>query len=152
MFAIRDRIALGTLAGITGTIPSLVLNFISVQIGFAKFYSFQISSSIYLFPGLTDSLYGLIFGGMIWLGFGILLGILITYLLTYTGRDFWWLKGPLVSFIVMFVGIYGIMYTFGAAQIVPFDLATNLSQAVENLIFGLFTAYLVNRWDAQIKS
>ncbi len=78
LIAIHDRIALGTLAGIVGTIPSLILNFISVQVGFAKFYSFQISSSIYLFPGLTDSLNGLILGGLIWLGFGALLGVLIT--------------------------------------------------------------------------
>ena len=151
MITIRDRIALGTLAGIVGTIPSLILNYFSVQLGFAEFYSFQISGSIYLFPGLTDSVAGMFLGALIWLGFGAFLGIVIVYLFTYTGHDYWWLKGPLVAFVIMFVGIYGILYTAGAARIVPFDLATNLSEAVGNLIFGLFTAYLVVRWGSAIR-
>jgi hypothetical protein len=152
MLAIRDRFVLGALAGMVGTIPSLILNFFSVQLGLAKFYSFQISGSIYLFPGLTDSVAGMVLGALIWISFGAFLGVVIVYLLTYTGHDYWWLKGPLVAFVIMFVGIYGIMYTSGAARIVPFDLATNLSEAVGNLVFGFFTAYLVVRWNARVRS
>jgi hypothetical protein len=146
MLKIRDRIALGTIAGLIGTIPGLALNYISVQLGLSKFYSFQLTGSIYLFPGLTDSLFGYILGGMVWLTFGVFLGIAIIYLIEITGEDYWWLKGVVVSFGIMFVGIYGVLYTFGAARIVPFDIATNMTEAISNIIFGLFTAYLIVKW------
>ncbi len=143
MLKIEDRIARGTLAGIIGTIPGLTLNFISVQLGLSNYYSFQLTGSIFLYPGLTDSFFGLLLGGMIWLTFGVFLGIATTYLIETTGEDYWWLKGVVVSFGIMYVGIYGIMYTYGAARIVPFDIATNMTEAISNILFGLSTSYLI---------
>ena len=102
MKVIHDKFTLGIVAGILGTIPSLILNIISVQINLAKFYSFQLTGSIYLFPGLTGSFLGLVFGGLIWLAFGAFLGVIITYLLELTGQDYWWAKGVAASFIIMF--------------------------------------------------
>jgi hypothetical protein len=52
---IRDRFTLGVLAGIVATVPALIVNTLSVALGFAKWYSHQIGGSIYLHPGLTDS-------------------------------------------------------------------------------------------------
>ena len=45
---IRDRFTLGVLAGIVATVPALIVNTLSVALGFAKWYSHQIGGSIYL--------------------------------------------------------------------------------------------------------
>jgi len=143
---IRDRIALGVFAGITATIPSLLVNFLSVNLGFAKWYSHQISGGIYLHPGLTDSIQGIILGLLIWLIPAMTLGVITSYVIKATGEDFWWLKGIAVTLICMHLIVYGFLYSLGGATIVPFDFATNISIYIENIIYGLTLGYLIKRW------
>lgn len=143
---IRDRIALGAFAGIIATIPSLILNVLSVQLGFAKWYSYQIGGSIYLHPGLTDSYQGFLLGTFVWLIPASALGIVTSYVIQATGEDYWWLKGIVITMIFMYLAIYGFLYTLGGATIVPFDFATNMSVYIENIIYGLSLGYLIKRW------
>ncbi|NLM53003.1 MAG: hypothetical protein GX197_09340 [Firmicutes bacterium] len=143
---IRDRIALGVFAGITATIPSLLVNFLSVNLGFAKWYSHQISGGIYLHPGLTDSIQGIILGLLIWLIPAMTLGVITSYVIRATGEDYWWLKGIGVTLVCMHLIIYGFLYSLGGATIVPFDFATNISIYIENIIYGLTLGYLIKRW------
>lgn len=142
---IRDTVALGASAGVLGTVPQLIFDFIAVQLGWSGYYAFQISGSIYLLKRFTDSFGGLILGGLVWESMAILLGILIVVTIRITGVDYWWLKGLAVSNIIMFIIIYGFLYTLGAAKIVPFDIQTNLTMFVGNVIFGLTASYLIMR-------
>lgn len=143
---IRDRIALGAFAGIIATIPSLIINFLSVQLAFAKWYSYQIGGSIYIHPGLTDSLQGFLLGTLVWLIPALALGIITSYVIQATGEDYWWLKGIAITMIFMYLVVYGFLYTLGGATIVPFDFATNMSVYIENIIYGLSLGYLIKRW------
>lgn len=143
---IRDRFALGVVAGILATIPSLLVNLLSVNLGFARWYSHQIGGSIYLQPGLTDSLQGAILGLLIWFIPAMILGVITSYLIMATGEDFWWLKGIAVTLTCMHLIIYGFLYTLGGATIVPFDFATNFSIYIENIVYGLTLSYLIKRW------
>lgn len=63
--AIKDKMALGSAAGITDSFPALLLNFLSVQLGMAKYYNFEIATSIYLYPALTHRVLSRIFGSLI---------------------------------------------------------------------------------------
>ncbi|NLN53589.1 MAG: hypothetical protein GX150_04710 [Firmicutes bacterium] len=143
---IRDRIALGVVAGLLATIPSLIVNIISVNLGFARWYSHQIGGSIYLHPGLTDSPQGVILGLLVWIIPAMILGVITSYVIKVTGEDFWWLKGIAVTLTCMYLIIYGFLYSLGGARIVPFDFATNISIYIENVIYGLTLAYLIKRW------
>lgn len=143
---IRDRIALGTLAGLVATIPAFIVNMLSVALGFAKWYHYQIGGSIYLHPGLTDSPQGLILGTLVWLIPAMALGVITSYVIQATGEDFWWLKGIAVTLTCMYLIIYGFLYTLGGATIVPFDFATNISLYLENIIYGVTLGYLIKRW------
>jgi len=143
---IRDRIALGVVAGLLATIPSLIVNIISVNLGFARWYSHQIGGSIYLHPGLTDSPQGVILGLLVWIIPAMILGVITSYVIKVTGEDFWWLKGIAVTLTCMYLIIYGFLYSLGGARIVPFDFATNVSIYIENVIYGLTLAYLIKRW------
>jgi len=143
---IRDRIALGVLAGLLATIPSFIVNTISVKLGFARWYSYQIGGSIYLHPGLTDSPQGLILGLLVWMIPAMILGVITSYVIQATGEDFWWLKGIGVTLTSMYLIIYGFLYSLGGAKIVPFDFATNISMYLENIVYGLSLGYLIKRW------
>ncbi|MFZ5641277.1 MAG: hypothetical protein ACOY4Q_11410 [Bacillota bacterium] len=143
---IRDSIALGAVTGVAATVPQLIVNYISFQLGFAKYYAFQLSGGIYLLKNLTDNLWGLILGGIVWEFTAAFLGIVTVYLLRWTGRDYWWLKGVLVSNAIMFIIIYGFVFGLVGPKVVPRDIETNFSVLLENLIFGVTTAYLIVRW------
>lgn len=153
---IHDKIALGTIAGIAGTIPSLVLNFISFKFGLTNYYSFQLAGGIYLLKPLTDSVSGLILGGIVWEAMGALLGIITAYLILATGKDFWWLKGIVVSNGIFFVLIYGFFFALGGQlvgpKVVPWDVKTNYTVLLENLLFGLTTSYLIVRLSREVPS
>jgi hypothetical protein len=133
-------------AGLLATIPSLIVNIISVNLGFARWYSHQIGGSIYLHPGLTDSPQGVILGLLVWIIPAMILGVITSYVIKVTGEDFWWLKGIAVTLTCMYLIIYGFLYSLGGARIVPFDFATNVSIYIENVIYGLTLAYLIKRW------
>ncbi len=143
---VRDSIALGAVTGVVGTIPGIIINYISYQLGFSKYYSFQISSGTFLLKGFTDTLSGFVLGGIIWLSTGAVLGILIVFLLQKTGTDYWWLKGLLVSGVVMYTIIYGFLFSLGGSKVAPRDLGTNFTVLLENILFGLTTAFLIVRW------
>lgn len=143
---VKDKIALGTLVGTTATIPQLIINFFMVQLHFSNFYDFQISGGIYLYKNLTYTFWGIVFGGLVWEFMAAGLGILVVYFVFITGKDYWWLKGLVISNAVMFIFVYGLFYTLAAPRIVPWDLGTNWSVFLENLIFGLTAGYLTIRW------
>ncbi len=98
-----------------------------------------------MFKRFTAEAAGFIFGGIIWFLVAAGLGIITTYIIVFTGKDYWWLKGILVSNFLMYVAIYGVIFTLGGAKVVPFDIPTNVSVLIENVVFGITTAYLVIR-------
>lgn len=143
---IKDSTALGAVAGIVATIPQLVFDFIMVQLGYSGYYAFQLSGSIYLLKRFTDDILGFVLGGIIWESMAMFLGIITVFYMRFTGKDYWWLKGIVVSNVIMFAAIYGFLYSLGAAKIVPFDIPTNFTVLIGNIIFGLTKSYLVVRW------
>lgn len=143
---VRDKVALGTIAGLIGTIPQVLINALSVYIGFAKTYDFQLSGSIYLYKELTLTFWGFILGGIVWFSMAIGLGVVTTYFIKVTGKDFWWLKGIIVSNMIMYILMYGFFFALEAPKVVPWDVSTNFSILIENLIFGLTTSYIIKRY------
>lgn len=146
MIRIKDTLALGAFAGIIATIPQLIFDYLSVQLGFSKYYAFQISGSIYLVKELTDDFLGLVLGGLVWEATGMLLGVLTVLLMRSIGKDYWWLKGIFVANAVMYTVIYGFLFNLGGARIVPTDIPTNLTVFIGNIIFGVTLGYLIVRW------
>ncbi len=145
MRKIKDLIALGTLTGIIGTIPPLILNFITTILGFSQYYSFQLSGSIYINEPDTYTFWGMVLGGVVWEFMAAGLGIATVLLIRKTGKDFWWLKGMIISNMIMFIFIYGFFFALGAPKVVPWDLKTNWSVLIENILFGLTMSYLIIR-------
>jgi len=85
-------------------------------------------------------------GWLVWESMAAGLGIITTYLIYWSGRDYWWLKGLLVSNTLMFIFIYGFFFGLEAPKIVPWDLQTNWTFFIENLVFGITAGYFAVRW------
>lgn len=143
---IRDRVALGTLAGTIATIPQLILDGILVRAGLSKYFGFQISAGVYLLRPLTERFWGMLLGGLVWEFMAAGLGIITVCLIQCTGKEYWWLKGLLVSNTIMYIFIYGFFYALRGPRIVPWDLGTNWAVLIENLLFGVTVGFLVARW------
>jgi len=148
---IEDTFALDTISALVASIPQLLFDWISHYYLFrAKYQGYQISAGIYLYNHLTNDPMGIALGLIVWLLQGISLGIIITLILKYFGRDFWWLKGLVVSNGFMYIWIYGFILTLGGGKVVPFDMRTNWTILLGNTIFGLLTPY--QRTDFSTKS
>lgn len=143
---IKDRVALGACAGILGALPQVVLNLISHALHYSKTYSFTLAGGIFLKGKVTETASGMFLGTALWLFTSSFVGLLIVLLFEKTGKDFWWLKGPLTTIIVMQILIYGFAFNMANTKIIPVDVPTNLSIFAENLIFGIVAGYLVKRW------
>ena len=76
---IRDRIALGVVAGLLATIPSLIVNIMSVNLGFARWYSHQIGGSVIL-PRPYRFASGVILGLLVWIIPAMILGVITSML------------------------------------------------------------------------
>ena len=76
----------------------------------------------------------------------VFIGFIIVLLFQMTGKDYWWLKGPLTTIIIMHLFIYGFAFNMANTKIIPVDIPTNLSIFIENIVFGITTGYLIARW------
>ncbi len=150
---IRDKIALGTLAGLVASIPQLILNFFFVSLGISAYYSFQLSAGVFVRDHQTTiTLGGLLLGGLLWEFASAFLGVLIVYVLHFTGREYWWLKGILSSISFMYILIFGFIFDMGIARIIPQDIGSNFAILFENALFGIIASYLVFRWGDYARS
>lgn len=143
---IHDKVARGALAGVAATVPQLAVDAISVAIGFSRFYGLQISAGVYLLKHLTTTFWGILFGWLVWEFMAVALGVVVSFFIQWTGKSHYWLKGLLVSNTIMFIFIYGFFYALGGPKIIPWDLGTNWTVLISNLVFGLVSSYLVVRW------
>jgi len=143
---VKDNITLGTIVGLAGTIPQILISLIAYKMGYAQYFSFQLSAGIILAKPLAGEPLGLLMGGFIWELTGAVLGIIILFLLIKTGTDFWWLKGILISTFFMYTVIYGFAFDIGSANVLPEDIGTNLTEMAGNILFGLTGAFLAARW------
>ncbi|TCL74222.1 hypothetical protein EDC14_1004160 [Hydrogenispora ethanolica] len=143
---IKDPIALGSLAGICGVIPQIILNLLSKSLGYSKIFSFTLAGGIFLGKKAISSIDGGILGSILWLFTAAFVGCLLVYLLRKTSTDFWWLKAPLLTVILIHLTIFGFGFNMANAKVIPKDVKTNISILVENIAFGLTAGFLITRW------
>lgn len=140
---IKDKITLGTVAGMIATIPQLFLHEIFVFTGYIKYHSLQLTGSVFLLKKLSDDPLGLFIGFVVWETIAAILGVATVYILILTGKDNWWLKGLIFTIALAFISVYGFAYTLGGAKIVPFDIKTNFVVLLGSILFGLLMPYLI---------
>lgn len=141
----KDRILAGTIAGMIATLFKDIPNIILWKMGVVKHLYLYIASSVLIRPQDVTTVWGLVLGVAVDIITGGTLGILIIYLIKFTGRDYWWYKGLILGNVVWLWGL-GVVINFGASRMVPLDPIFRLTSLIEHQIFGLVGVYLVLKW------
>jgi hypothetical protein len=142
---IRDTIAIGALAGVIGSIQISLINLIFSILDFTTTPGWKPFAELF-FPKYSHSFLGVMvgFGGQA--GISGLWGVLTAYVLRFTEKDYWWLKG-------MGIGIVSWLTTAGAslrvldiAKQVYHRPADQLMVPLNLILFEITVAYLVKRF------
>ncbi|MEW6182261.1 MAG: hypothetical protein AB1500_03670 [Bacillota bacterium] len=144
--ALKDRVALGTVSGIAATVPPLILNWGFVKLGLVEYYSFQLSAGVFITKIMTETPSGMFLGGVVWESAAAFFGILIVYFINFTGKDYWWLKGIIIPIALIYILVFGFLFHIGAGHLHSHHLGTNFSLILENVLFGIITAFLAIHW------
>jgi hypothetical protein len=143
MFKIKDRILLGTMAGLAGDIFKTVIDEISHRKKLSQRSFRETAAGVWVKKSSeAKSIEGQVLGGLLDFGMSIAGGIGTVYLLTETGRDHLITKGiisgiGLGSFINFLIG------SLPQNKIKPTDATSNLSYMVSHATYGLVTTAMV---------
>lgn len=140
---IKDRILLGTIAGLAGNLVKTAIDEISLRMKISQ-RSFRATAAGVWLPstGEADSLKGQILGGLLDSGMAILGGIGTVQLLTTTGKDQLTVKG-LVSGLALGSIITALLSGQKNNKVQPKDAASNLSYMLSHAAYGLVTTAIV---------
>ncbi|MFZ5944901.1 MAG: hypothetical protein ACOYVD_12370 [Bacillota bacterium] len=143
MKKISDRIFLGIISGIIGGIPGRLLNALEYRLALTDFKYGQLASSLFLPPRNINNSKARIVGSIANHTGIALIGVLITYLLSITGRDKAILKGLGISSSA-WLFVYGLVARIGLPIKTKRPLSPILS-FIDHATLGIFTALIVSK-------
>lgn len=154
MKKIKDRVTLGIVSGLIGTI---------IKTGSDEFFlwkkvsqrSFRVTASgVWVdTKRQASSPYGQILGTIMDLGLGMVGSIVQVYILSKTGKNNLFAKGTLFG-MTFGSTITAMLSGFGSNKVKPKDARSNLSYVISSGIFGIVTTYAAallgddSLWDA----
>ena len=146
MIKIHDTITIGSIAGITATFSFLTVNYIFKIVGFQFTSTWEATASIFLSNNLIHTLFGYFVGflGQYTIGAGG--GVIMAYVLKFTGYDYYILKG---------LGIGGFSWIFTVGIIGKLiNLTTQFANEpftifliiLDLVIFGLASVLIITKY------
>lgn len=144
MKKIKDRITLGIVSGLFGTVLKIASDEIFLRKNISKRSFRETASGVWVSTRRqAKSPYGQILGSFLDLGMGMVGSVGQVYILSKTGKDNLFAKGT-------FFGIaYGSIITAGLSafprnKVKPKDAQSNLSYMISHGLFGLATTYAIS--------
>ncbi|MHB1420778.1 MAG: hypothetical protein ACYCX4_14565, partial [Bacillota bacterium] len=142
MIKIKDKVWLGALSGIIVTSSLNVVDWISVLLKTNKWHIWQIAASTYFELKDINTFPALFIGAVSHTSLMALAGVTTCYLLYFTGRDYYLIKG--LGVLMMFwLFIFGAALRFNVARIHPVDIGTNISHYIGHASAGLLISFLI---------
>ncbi len=139
MFKIKDRVALGVIAGLAGNAVKMAIDEVSTKKKISQRSFRETAAGVWVSKkSEAQNIKGQLLGGLLDFGMGILGGISMVYMLSKTGRDHITVKG-ITSGIAMGSFITFVMGTLPQNQLRPTDAASNLSYMLSHAAYGLVT-------------
>lgn len=143
---IKDRIVLGIVAGLIGNAAKTLYSLSAIKIGEGKVSPVKKAAGMFLnkrqmlIKKRQNSILGVLADNTV----GAVLGIFGTYLLTFTGKDHYRLKGlGLGNFA--WVSAYGVLSTMGATRTKPLSVEDNIRAFFTHSVYGLVTSEMIVR-------
>lgn len=138
----KDRVLIGSLSGMAGATVITIFSIIFRLFGVSSIEMLLLNSSVFLPESASRGLEGVIFGFLINLFIGSIVGIFFIYIFPSIGADYLWYKGILLgAFTWLFVdGFIGRVLELPIKD----DVFDHVIFVVLNIVFGIVTVYVCN--------
>lgn len=142
----RDRLVLGFCSGAAAQALKFPLTVLTRTLtGIPRYSDYNVAAGIFLTPARAMTLWGEAEGLVASLLIGGILGVLLVYLLTATGMDYWRFKG-IGTGLFAWIGLWGVLVNMRASHIVPTDFGSNMWTFVSYMLWGYLAAAFALRW------
>ncbi|MCK8827734.1 hypothetical protein MWH25_08250 [Natroniella acetigena] len=145
MIELKDKLTFGAAAGMIANIFKNIFVFGLYFFNIIQYTTWHMASSSYISKDRINTLGSLIPGAVTDYFMASIMGIIIMYLLYFTGKEHYIFKGVMVG-LFYWVAIYGIVMSLETTYINPDDLITTLSQIAAHLIIGSLTAFIIVKY------
>jgi len=134
---IKDRIVLGLVSGLAGNVAKLAGNLANAYLfGFSRTTYPILAGQLFMNQKQLRTKTGLLVGTLADMVIGAAVGVPLVYMLTYTGKDHYALKG--IGFgNTAWTGLFGAMSRLALNQAAFQDAPTNLSAFLNHTWYGL---------------
>lgn len=143
---IKDRILVGSLAGMIGSLFKNMPNFFFYKLGFVKFLYVHLAAAAHLDEAAIFTPLGLIIGFLTDTITGGAIGVAIILFLDRYGFDYWWYKGCIIANIIWLFGL-GVVLNLKVVTFIPRDPVFRFASLFDHILFSLITVYLIYKWD-----
>lgn len=99
----KDAITMGTIAGFIGGIVGLVFSYSMFFLGISPISSVHLAASLVVTDILNLSMGGFLWSIITHLTVSAAFGIILAYIIRYSGRENWWLKGAGTGAIICLI-------------------------------------------------
>ncbi len=140
-----DPVICGALAGIIGTLAKEIVDFLSVTIGWSKYLYWNLAASVFVLPKDVHQPGALIIGGLADIIVGSFWGIVLFYIIKFSGRSYSYIKGLGIGWLI-WLSLFGAVVNLHVVRITPTDIGTTLSAFVEHSAFGLTATWFINQF------
>lgn len=151
MIKVKDKITLGIIAGILSNIFVSIIDILCYKLNISQFIHIHIVASAYFPVSDIHTIPALIVGTISDFIIAAFFGVMIVYVLFFTGTDFLYVKG-LFFVLVYWLMIYGLIRRLNIARIDPTDPGTNLVHLAIYILLGLLTSWLIAKHGIPMKS
>ncbi|MBU7007369.1 hypothetical protein [Phosphitispora fastidiosa] len=134
---------MGVIGGLLGTVGMHITNMALQFFGIVKITSLQVTAALFLNWSQVNTMYGSIIGWVNHLFIGAVVGIIISLVFKYFGKDYYLLKG---------LGVTGLGYLVGMGFVIPLiravpqmrtDPLTLIGHMISYTVFGLIASYTI---------
>ena len=143
-----DPIICGGFAGILGTIAKEIIDLVDFSIGWSKILYWHLAASVFVLPRDVNKFGALIIGALGDMITGAFFGIVLLYLIKFTGKNYYYLKGLGLGWIV-WLTLFGVFVDFHIVRITPTDIGTSLCAFGEHSVYGLVVAWSIVKFGSK---
>ena len=142
-FRIKDRVILGAFSGALSTTLLNFLDFLSIILHTNEWHIWQIAGSLFFTQEELKTIIALVLGGITHTTLTSCVGVVICYILFFTGRSLYIIKGIGV-FLLFWIILFGGTLRLGITSISqPLGVPTNFAHFTGHLLDGILTSFFI---------
>lgn len=146
MLKIRDTITIGSIAGIIATLVFISVNYIFKLLGYQFTSTWESTAGIFLSNNLVHTPLGFIIGFLGQFVIGASGGIIMAYILKFTGYDYYILKGLGMGAFYWLVGVGIIGKIINMTQQIADEPVTNFLIILDLTIFSIISVLIIKKY------